>query len=107
MLKKELRSIDVRLLYYLEYGKIIRIICNIYGLVYMFYKNVIKEDLYLSKQLAGEWGIVHISARYHPLILQALNCYKTNEIIQVDKEFARQFADEMLTMIRIEKELKE
>lgn len=64
----------------------------------------LKEDLCLSKQQGGEWGSTHISEKYHPLILQALNCYKTNQIMQADLEIAGQFADEMLTIIEFEKE---
>jgi predicted nucleotidyltransferase len=64
----------------------------------------LKEDLCLSKLQGGEWGLAHMSERYHPLILQALNCYKTNQIMQADMELAGQFADEMLTIIKLEKE---
>ncbi|MGN6712896.1 aminoglycoside adenylyltransferase domain-containing protein [Anaerocolumna jejuensis] len=64
----------------------------------------LKVGLCLSKQLGGEWGIAHLPERYHPLILQALNCYKTKQIMQVDLELADQFACEMLTTIRFEKE---
>ncbi len=64
----------------------------------------LKEDLCLSKQQGGEWGIAHMPERYHPLILQALDCYKTNRIMQADMELAGQFADEMLTIIGFEKE---
>lgn len=64
---------------------------------------VLKEDLYLSKQLGGEWGIAHISERYHSLILRALDCYKTNQIMKADLELAAQFADEMLKIIKLEK----
>ena len=63
----------------------------------------LKENLCLSKQLGGEWGIAHISERYHSLILQALDCYKTNQIMKPDLELAVQFTDEMLTIIKFEK----
>ncbi|ROR29226.1 streptomycin 3'-adenylyltransferase [Mobilisporobacter senegalensis] len=65
---------------------------------------LLKEDLCLSKQKGGEWGIAHMPERYHSLILQALDCYKTNQIMQEDIEIVGQFADEMLTIIRSEKE---
>jgi streptomycin 3"-adenylyltransferase len=65
---------------------------------------VLKEDLCLSKQLGGEWGIAHMSERYHSFISLALDCYKTNQIMQADIELAVQFADEMLTIIKFEKE---
>lgn len=65
---------------------------------------VLKDDLYLSKQFGGEWGIAHLSERYHSLILQALECYKTNQRMQADMELAGQFAEEMLKIIRFEKD---
>jgi streptomycin 3"-adenylyltransferase len=67
----------------------------------------LKENLCLSKQQGGEWGIAHLSDKYHPLILQALNCYKANQTMQLDWELAGQFANEMLTIIEVEKELIE
>jgi streptomycin 3"-adenylyltransferase len=64
----------------------------------------LKEDLYLSKKQGGEWGITHLPKKYHPLIIHALDCYKTNQIMQDYTELASQFADEMLTFIRVEME---
>ena len=64
---------------------------------------LLKDDLYLSKQQGGEWGIAHVPERYHSLILDALDCYKTNQLMQVDIELAKEFADEILTMIMLEK----
>lgn len=59
----------------------------------------LKEDLYLSKLQGGEWGIAHLPPKYHSLILQVLDCYKTNHIMHADTKLADQFADEMLTVI--------
>ena len=67
----------------------------------------LKENLYLSKQQGGEWGIAHIPEKYYPLILQALDCYKTNQVMQIDMELAGEFADKMLTIIGFEKEQME
>lgn len=67
----------------------------------------LKEDLCLSKQQGGEWGIGYMPQKYHPLIIQALDCYATNQIMHVDIEFAGQFADEILTAITFEKEQRE
>jgi streptomycin 3"-adenylyltransferase len=64
----------------------------------------LKEDLCLSKQQGAEWGIAHIPEKYYPLILQALDCYKTNQVMQIDMELAGEFADKMLTIIGFEKE---
>lgn len=60
----------------------------------------LKEDLHLSKLQGGEWGIEHLSPKYHSLILQALDCYKTNRIMHLDTQLAAQFANDMLTVIR-------
>lgn len=65
---------------------------------------VLKDDLYLSKQSGGEWGIANITEKYHPLISQTLKCYKTSQEMQADMELAGQFAEEMLTIIRFEKD---
>lgn len=64
----------------------------------------LKEDLCLSKQQGGEWGILNTPEKYHPLIRHTLDCYKTNKIMQVDMELAGQFVDEMLNIIRFEKD---
>lgn len=64
----------------------------------------LKENLYLSKQQGGEWGIAHMPERYHPLISQALHCYKTDQIMQADRILADQFAYEMLAAIQLERE---
>lgn len=36
----------------------------------------ITDNLYLSKEKGGEWGIEYITKKYRMLILQALACYK-------------------------------
>lgn len=64
----------------------------------------LKEDMYLSKQQGGEWAIGYMPKKYHPLIVQALDCYGTSQMMEVDMELAGQFADEMLTSITFEKE---
>lgn len=64
----------------------------------------LQEHLYLSKQQGGEWGIEHIPEKYHSIILQALDCYKTNQMMQIDMELAGEFADKMLAIIGFEKE---
>lgn len=66
----------------------------------------LKEDLCLSKQQGGEWGLVHMPEEYHSLIRQALNCYRTKQIMQADPVLAERFACDMLNNIRFEKEQK-
>jgi hypothetical protein len=41
---------------------------------------------------------------YYSLILQALDCYKKNQMMQIDRDLAGRFADQMLTIIELEKE---
>ena len=64
----------------------------------------LKEDLCLSKQQGGEWGLLHMPEKYHSLILQALNSYRTKKIMKADPELAEQFVCDMLEIIRFEKE---
>lgn len=64
----------------------------------------LKENLSLSKQQGGEWGIAHMPERYHSLISQALHCYKTDQIMEADLVLADQFASEMLAAIQLERE---
>ncbi|GMG67952.1 aminoglycoside adenylyltransferase domain-containing protein [Tetragenococcus halophilus] len=56
----------------------------------------LEDGLYLSKQQGGKWGLTHISTKYHPLIAEALYCYKTKHAMQVDKAYAKDLADQML-----------
>jgi len=60
----------------------------------------LEDGLYLSKQRGGEWGLTHISKKYYSLISEALNCYKTGHMMQVDKSHSIEFADEMLDSIK-------
>lgn len=60
----------------------------------------LKNDLYLSKQLGGEWALNHLPSRYHSLIGKALDCYKTKQIIHIDLKLSKQFASEMLSIIK-------
>lgn len=64
----------------------------------------LREDLCLSKLKGGEWGILHMTERYHPLITQALISYTTSQEMQPDLDLAVQFADDILTQIEIEKD---
>lgn len=63
----------------------------------------LKDNLCLSKLSGGEWGLLHTSERYHSFIQQALDCYKTNQIMLADMELAIRFAEEMLNRIEFEK----
>ena len=60
----------------------------------------VKGGLVLSKLQGGEWGLTHISKKYHPLIREALACYQSNQAVQLDETFAKQFADDLLREIQ-------
>jgi len=55
-----------------------------------------KDGLCLSKAKGGEWGLAHLSEKYHALIRQALDCYQSNQNMQPDKFTAEEFAREIL-----------
>ena len=59
-----------------------------------------KEELILSKQEGGQWGLNNIPEIYHPLILQALHEYAGNEPIKPDGEYVRKYAAYMINQIR-------
>lgn len=59
----------------------------------------LQEGLVLSKQSGGEWGVRTLHKKFHGLIEMALECYKTDREMTVDKELAREFASQMLVKI--------
>jgi streptomycin 3"-adenylyltransferase len=63
----------------------------------------VKEDLCLSKQQGGEWGILHIDVKYRELISQAISCYTSKDIMVLEKELLFEFAEEMLLSITSKK----
>ena len=59
-----------------------------------------KEELILSKQEGGQWGIGHVPEKYQPLIAQALDEYGSNQSTKWDEKNAHEFAAYMVTQIR-------
>lgn len=59
----------------------------------------VREDLCLSKQSGGEWGLNHLPDIYHGMIRNALNCYATDQSMTADADIATAFAAELLTEI--------
>lgn len=59
----------------------------------------LQEGMVLSKQAGGEWGVRTLHKVFHGLIETALECYKTDREMTVDKELAREFAGKMLVKI--------
>lgn len=77
----------------------------------------LREGLILSKAEGGSWGLAHLEEKYHPLIRQALNDYRSDKelpaagmsingisaagISAEDKRLAKQFANAMLKEIAV------
>ncbi len=59
----------------------------------------VRNNLILSKEKGGEWGLYNLDKCYHKIINDALYSYKTNEIMKVDEEEAKRFCDYMLKYI--------
>lgn len=62
------------------------------------YKN---DELILSKQEGGNWGITHISKQYHELILQALDEYMFDKVMELDEDRAKDYATYMINQIKV------
>lgn len=58
------------------------------------------DGLILSKEKGGEWGLAHVEERYHVLVRNALNCYRSKGSMVINKSMAEQFANTMLKKIR-------
>ncbi len=59
----------------------------------------LKERLCLSKLEGGKWAVRNVNQKYKRLILNAIHCYETDEIINEDKEILLDFAEEMIKLI--------
>jgi streptomycin 3"-adenylyltransferase len=60
----------------------------------------LKDNLYLSKEEGGKWGINHLPDKYKSLIYNALECYKTDKDMSIDLEEAIIYAEFMLNQIK-------
>lgn len=60
----------------------------------------LEERLCLSKTKGGKWGIEKANQKYKRLISKALQCYETDQILNVNKEALMEFAEEMLGRIK-------
>ncbi len=61
----------------------------------------LKDDVSLSKQQGGEWGIENLPDRYRKLLVQAHECYNSDIVMRAG-ETANAFARDMLDLIRAE-----
>ncbi|MPM57657.1 hypothetical protein SDC9_104480 [bioreactor metagenome] len=59
----------------------------------------IKEDLILSKEQGGTWGLRNLPREYSNILKDALNSYRTDIIMNVNKNEAGSFCDYMLDKI--------
>lgn len=57
------------------------------------------ENLILSKEQGGLWGTTHLSARFTELIQFALNNYRSDKTVILDKELLYEFCDYMNSLI--------
>lgn len=60
----------------------------------------LKDDLVLSKKQGGEWGINHLSSKYHVLISNALQSYIDGKDMEIDNREGQEFADDMISLIK-------
>ncbi len=58
-----------------------------------------QDELVLSKQEGGLWGLAHLPEVYHGLIQQALECYAADQTMAADEAAVLPFAREMLAEI--------
>ncbi|MDE5908847.1 MAG: DUF4111 domain-containing protein [Lachnospiraceae bacterium] len=59
-----------------------------------------KDELILSKQEGGNWGMNHVPEKYHPLILRALEEYASGKSTQWNGNCAREYAAYMIDQIK-------
>ncbi len=55
----------------------------------------VEENLILSKQQGGEWGLTHLPERYSFLLQDALEAYRSDAVIAFDPALAQEFCKEM------------
>ena len=55
-----------------------------------------QDNLILSKQEGGKWGLVHVSEKYSKLIQQALDEYASVSIMEFDEKEAIEYAKYMV-----------
>lgn len=59
----------------------------------------LKNDLILSKKQGGEWALQDLLPNYQTLISNALQSYTLGKEMELEKQEAQKFADDMLQMI--------
>lgn len=56
----------------------------------------VEENLILSKQQGGEWGLTHLPEKYHLIVRDALHAYGSKAMTEFDAALAQEFCREML-----------
>lgn len=59
----------------------------------------VREDRILSKAAGGEWGLRRLPERYHSLIRDALEAYRSDQAKAIDPIPAREFCREVIALI--------
>lgn len=59
----------------------------------------LKDNLILSKQTGGEWGIKNLPQEFHELIKEALICYQTDRKMVAVSNVANEYAEYMISEI--------
>lgn len=60
-----------------------------------------KEELILSKQEGGKWGLNNVPKKYDNLIWQALDDYASVKLLKLDEKCALEYAKYMIDQIKI------
>lgn len=59
-----------------------------------------KDNLILSKEEGGRWGLANLPVKYHPIIITALEEYESGNLSQYNMELAVEYAKYMLREIQ-------
>lgn len=63
-----------------------------------------KDNLILSKQEGGNWGLKNTPEEYHNIISDALTEYQTGELMKYDVQLEKEYAEYMISQIKSEEE---
>lgn len=56
----------------------------------------LKDNLILSKQTGGVWGLINLPQEFHELIQEALICYQTDSDMAADTKIANKYVEFMV-----------
>ena len=61
-----------------------------------------RENLIISKEQGGLWGIKKLPSVYVPVIKEAVKCYQSNECFSMDFKLAKEFSQYMVKQIFVD-----